>query len=192
MERSIEPFGLGIDMDTGELLECDKKVLRYLSETKDIYADYREAEKILECGDVLTYEVHIVDIPESDGHLGFCLSITHAGRVGREYFMTKGHYHSKEGTAEIYICLRGRGYMLMETRDGRTAEVPMSRGRVVYVPPYWAHRTVNTGDDDLVSLCIFPADAGHDYASIEKSGFRKRVVEGEEGPLIVDAAKPEV
>ena len=37
--------------------------------------------------------------------------------------------------------------------------------------------TVNTGTtEDLVFFWVFPANAGHDYGSIERQGFRKRIV----------------
>ena len=90
--------------------------------------------------------------------------------------MTKGHYHTVIETAEIYLCLRGEGYMLMKTSGGRFAAEKMSRGRMVYVPPYWAHRSVNTGTTEpLVSFCVYPGDAGHNYGDIETEGFPKRV-----------------
>jgi len=89
--------------------------------------------------------------------------------------MTKGHYHTVAETGEIYLCLRGEGHMIMKTQNGEFASEPMGRGRMVYVPPYWAHRSVNTGDEDLVSFCVYPADAGHNYGDIEEEGFPKRV-----------------
>ena len=60
--------------------------------------------------------------------------------------------------------------------DGAPAAERMSRGRMVYVPPYWAHRSVNTGDGEpLVSFCVYPAEAGHNYGDIETEGFPQRV-----------------
>jgi len=53
----------------------------------------------------------------------------------------------------------------------------MTRGRMVYVPPFWAHRSVNVGRDPLVSFCVYPAHAGHNYGDIEVQGFPKRVFE---------------
>ena len=52
----------------------------------------------------------------------------------------------------------------------------MERGSLVYVPPFWAHRSVNTGREPLTMLAIWPADAGHNYGDIEKEGFPKRIV----------------
>src|SRR5271157_125955 len=38
------------------------------------------------------------------GRLRTGLSVVHAGRVGNEYFMTKGHFHAVIDTAETYSC----------------------------------------------------------------------------------------
>jgi glucose-6-phosphate isomerase len=89
--------------------------------------------------------------------------------------MTKGHYHSIAETAEVYLCLRGQGYMLMKTTDGDCRAEYMERGKVVYVPPYWAHRSVNTGSEPLLTFYVYPADAGHNYGDIEIEGFPQRI-----------------
>ena len=90
--------------------------------------------------------------------------------------MTKGHYHSVPNTAEVYLALRGEGYMMLKTADGKFAAERMTRGRMVYVPPFWAHRSVNTGPrEPLVSFCVYPAEAGHNYGDIAQEGFPQRV-----------------
>ena len=60
-------------------------------------------------------------------------------------------------------------------------------GKVLYVPPRWAHRSVCTSrQEDLVTFFAYPGNAGHDYGTIERLGFRKLVVDGQNGPEIVD------
>ena len=101
--------------------------------------------------------------------------------------MTKGHFHAVLDTAEIYYCLRGQGVMVMETPEGEWAVEHLQPHRVLYVPPRWAHRSVNTDpNEDLVSFFIYPGNAGHDYGSIEAHGFRKIVQERGGAPQIVD------
>lgn len=115
------------------------------------------------------------------------ISILHPGKVGNEYFMTKGHFHEILGAAEVYYCLSGRGKMVMETPEGEWAVEDLWPGGVLYVPPRWAHRSVNTGTmDDLITFFVYPADAGHDYKTIETKGFRKRVLDLGNGPAVVD------
>jgi glucose-6-phosphate isomerase len=65
--------------------------------------------------------------------------------------------------------------MLMKLPDGTSAHERYYPGRMVYVPPFWAHRTVNTGEEPLISFCAYPAEAGHNYGDIEKQGFPVRV-----------------
>ncbi|UCF36134.1 MAG: cupin domain-containing protein, partial [Acidobacteriota bacterium] len=97
------------------------------------------------------------------------------GLVGEECFMTKGHYHTVLETAEIYLCLKGRGLMMMKLPDGSCRWEDFTPGRLVYVPPYWAHRSINTDTEPLTSLCIYPGEAGHNYGDIRTEGFPKRV-----------------
>jgi len=60
-------------------------------------------------------------------------------------------------------------------------------GRVLYVPPRWAHRSVNTSaSEDLVFFFVYSGHFGHDYDSIEEIGFRKLVLERGRQPVIVD------
>ena len=40
----------------------------------------------------MVYEFYEMGAPETDGHLAFGSSITYPGKVGNEYFMTKGHF----------------------------------------------------------------------------------------------------
>ena len=61
----------------------------------------------------------------------------------------------------------------------------MVPGTVHYVPGNVAHRVVNTGDEPLVFLAIWPSDAGHDYARIRTTGFGKRVVLRDGGPCLI-------
>ena len=158
------------------MADRDNVLVRRASAMRGHYADEAALARLIEeVGDPIHYEVFEKTIPQEYGQLVFCISKLQPGLVGEECFMTKGHYHTVAETAEIYLCIRGQGYMLMKTADGDCTPVPMVRNRLVYVPPYWAHRSINTGDEPLVSLCIFPGEAGHNYGDIEQEGFPKRV-----------------
>jgi len=66
--------------------------------------------------------------------------------------MTKGHFHAVLETSEVYYCLKGEGFMVMENPQGETAIEALSPGKVLYVPPCWAHRSVCTArQEDLVT-----------------------------------------
>jgi glucose-6-phosphate isomerase len=95
--------------------------------------------------------------------------------------MTKGHFHTILETAEVYYTLSGEGGMLLENPEGDTSFQVLSPGRAVYVPPRYAHRSVNTGKVPLVTFFAFRGDAGHNYGAIETKGYRKLVIEGTNG-----------
>lgn len=160
---------------------------RRLSALKGQCLDQQAYEKMTAVDDQVVYEVYEILRPEVAGEFLMGVSIVHPGKVGREYFMTKGHFHTVIDTAEIYYCMRGEGFMVMETPEGETSVERLSPGSVLYVPPRWAHRSVCTSrQEDLVTFFAYPGNAGHDYMTIEQMGFRKLVVEGENGPEIID------
>ena len=77
--------------------------------------------------------------------------------------------------------------MVMETQEGEWAIEALQRGTVLYVPPRWAHRSVNTShDEDLVTFFVYPGNSGHDYGSIEAQGFRKLIVDSGGSPSFID------
>jgi glucose-6-phosphate isomerase len=182
----VQPFSVGWDPKDGIMDDPDNHIERYLSKIKDMFLDVDAADAFIkENGDIKVYEVYEKVIPQRDGEIQFCSSITHPGKISGEYFMTKGHFHARRDTAEIYYCLRGRGYMMMELENGAYEMGEMYSGRTVYVPAYYAHRSINTGDEPLISLAVYPGDAGHDYGSIETSGFKHLVVEKNGKPEVI-------
>ena len=188
MEKPIAPFSLDFDLVTG-LCRSGKAqaTRRYVSNMVSQFNDRAAAEEIVKNGDQLLYEFYELDqIPETDGDLRFGTSILYPGKVGDEYFMTKGHFHTILATAEVYYTLSGHGAMMMETPEGEVRLVEMKPCEAVYVPPRWAHRTINTGDVPMVSFFVFRSDAGHDYGTIEQKGYRKLVVERDGKPTMID------
>ncbi len=166
---------------------ADNHIERRLSAMQGQFLDQSAYDSMLASEDRLIYEVYEIKRPEVQGEMLMGISIVHPGRVGKEFFMTKGHFHSVLETAEIYYGLRGEGYMVMENPEGDGSVEPILPGTVLYVPPRWAHRSVCTSRlEDLVTFFVYPAHAGHDYGTIERRGFRKLVIEGSSGPEIVD------
>ena len=163
-----------LDFERGALVNYTDKVIRKASDMRGFYENEEELEKIIKSGDPVIYEVYAV-VHEGDGELCYAVTYLHPGKVGDEFFMTKGHYHQKRDRGELYIGLRGNGILLMQ-RGEEVKWYEMHPGDVFYVPPYWAHRSVNTGNEDFVFLAIYPGDAGHDYGSIATRGFAKVVL----------------
>ena len=164
----------------------DNHIRRTLTSMRGQYHDSAAYEAQLAREDTLLYEVYELARPHEAGELLHGISIVHPGCVGDEYFMTKGHFHTVLATAEVYYCLSGQGAMVMETPEGEWAVEELRPGRVLYVPPRWAHRSVNTGTSDLITLFVYPGHAGHDYGTIEQQGFRKLIVERDRVTVIID------
>jgi len=181
----IQPYSDFIDLDKVIFKDCKAHNVRHASDMKGYYKDAAMLEKLIERGDPLHYETFECQVPQEYGHLIYGLSKLQPGVVGDECFMTKGHYHTIIETGETYLCLEGQGYMLMKTQDGQVKAEKMERGSFVYVPPYWAHRSVNTGDTPLTTLFIYPAEAGHNYGDISQEGFLKRIFK-RNGAIVIE------
>ena len=181
------PFTFDVSIADAILSEYDNHIERRLSAMKGQFLDAEAFQAMLADDDALLYEVYEIKRPEIAGELLNGLSIVHPGKVGDEYYMTKGHFHTVLETSEVYFCLKGQGVMVMETPEGEWAVEPLRPNSVLYVPPRWAHRSVNTSlTEDLVTFFVYPGNAGHDYGTIETQGFRKLVVERNGSPAIVD------
>ena len=108
-------------------------IRRKLSAMSGMYADQQAFDAMVADGDPLVYEFYDLAVPADAGEIAFGTSITYPGKVGDEYFMTKGHFHSILETAEVYYCLRGEGRMLMENPEGDWEIAELTAGAAVYV-----------------------------------------------------------
>jgi glucose-6-phosphate isomerase len=181
LSEELIPFTTLLDMSSGRLEPERDVVERRLSDMRGMYLEDEAAE-----GDPVVYRVYGIPAPATNANVLSSTTVIEPGRMGREYFMTKGHFHQQRDRAEIYLGLGGEGLLLMATEDGRHAAEPMRRGTVNYVPGWWAHRTVNVGEEPLVFFAAFVGDAGHDYGTIEDRGFPVVVLAGVEGPEVVE------
>lgn len=172
-----QPFVTQIDLQSG-IFEPKRQIIRRsLSDMVTMYADVQAAQKIIhDEGNRLIYEVHVTELPEEEGHILHCTTIIYPGVIGDEFHMTKGHYHARREQGEVYLGLAGEGYLVMQTENGDTSTLAMSPGTAAYVPPYWAHRTVNTGEIPFVFFAAWAGEAGHDYGTIEQIGFARLIV----------------
>ena len=182
------PFSVDFDF-VSDLSGKAESTKRMLSQMKGMFADDRAYERELSEGDRMVYEFYELGCPEEAGNLAFGTSITYPGKVGNEYHMTKGHFHTILETAEVYYCLSGEGYMMMENPEGDVRVSKLIPGEALYVPERYAHRSVNTGDAPLVTFFVFRGDAGHNYGTIETKGYRKLIVEKDGVPVVVDNPK---
>ncbi len=175
------PIGVGIDPHTGELTPATGRYAKRVGELRTIYQDKAALDVI--AADALAYEV--VEYRAEGSDIIFGTTIMQPGQVGDEYFMTRGHFHVRPDRGEVYYTQSGEGVLLLESRAGESRTVAMKPGVCAFIPPDWAHRSINTGAEKLVFVWVCTADAGHDYGEIMSRGMRSLVVARDGRPAVV-------
>ena len=173
------------DPATGALSPATSRYTKRLSDLDGMFHDADAwSREILGKSDPVVYEVS--EFRNEGGDLLIGMTTMRPGKVGDEFYMTRGHFHARRDRGEVYNTLSGAGLLLLESRDGRAEAVEMRHGASALIPPDWAHRTVNTGSGPLIFSWVCAVDAGHDYAAIRERGMRLRVVERDGQPEVVD------
>lgn len=179
----IDPVHCFVDVDAGMLTGTERHYQKAFADLEGLYADEHRFRQMAEkSGDRIVYEVTDYHPGSRCQDLIFGVTRMEHGKVGREYFMTRGHIHAVPDRPEVYIGKKGSGLMLMESPAGRTEVVEIGPGDICYVPPFWIHRSVNIGDEAFVMLFCYPADSGQDYGIIARSnGMKHRVMDDGKG-----------
>lgn len=158
---------------------------RKLSDLKDLFQDVKSYE-IMDT-EALLYEVYSY-IPANNattGALNFGITHIYPGKVGQEYFMTKGHFHAQDDRAEYYWGIEGQGVLILMDRKRNAWGEKMFPGSLHYIPGGVAHRVANTGNKVLSFAACWPSDAGHDYEEIAHKGFSARLMEVDGTPQLI-------
>ena len=174
------------DQLTGNNLD---RITRKLKDLGDIFSD-EKAYTIMD-GETVVYDV-VSSFPvaqDTEGGLFYGITYLHPGKVGDEYFMTKGHFHAIRNRGEYYCTIEGEGMLLLMDESGNTRAEKMIPGSIHYIPGNTAHRTANVGDKILSFSAFWPSDAGHDYATISESGFSKVLIDNNGRPELVTNKK---
>ena len=175
-----------IDAATGRLTGANVTVsYKRLKQLENVFADKKAFAEM--DGEQIVYRVecHAAIDEVKPGGLFFGTSYIYPGQVGGEYFMTKGHFHAKPDTAEYYWGISGEGILLLMTQDGECTAHRVCPGSLHYIPGFTAHRLINTGSEILAVGACWGSDAGHDYGSIERSGFTARVIDRGGAPAVI-------
>lgn len=181
-----EPGLCTVDVASGVLRGATGRYTKTLRDLAGIYADQAAFTAVCAADpDRVVYEV--TDYRPSADAGDMILGVTRMvpGKVGREFFLTRGHIHANPNRPEMYYGESGRGVMLLESPDGEIRTIEITPRALCYVPPYWIHRSVNTGTEPLVMTFAYPADSGQDYAIIaESGGMRCRILDDGTGGWI--------
>jgi len=167
-----------VDRTTGKMAGHTGVKRSTIKDLAGLYQDTAAFERLAAArGDSVAYEVQeFRPDREAPQELIFGTSTVEPGKIGTEFFMTRGHLHRRADRPEVYFCQRGRGVLHMETVAGETRPIEMVPGDVVYVPPFWVHRSINVGDEPLVTVFCYPADAGQDYDIIARAGGMRTLI----------------
>lgn len=169
-------------------LEGQPENQRRLSALRGCFADHAAYATAL-TDDPVLYATSGVETSSGDGQLHYVIGVIQPGKIGDEYYMTKGHLHAWRPAAEVYIGLSGDGMMLLQDEEtGECVALPLGAERVVYVPGYTAHRTINTGSAPLVYWGVLSSAAGHDYGSVADGNFNLVVVEVDGKAEVIERA----
>jgi glucose-6-phosphate isomerase len=176
----LRPFSISLDRSAVSLSPEGPTLVRRLSDLEHLFADESAWRAGVDGGDPVVYTVASTPVPEIAQELPQSITTIQPGDVAGEFYFTKGHQHPvAEG--EIYLGLEGEGGLLMF--DGTDVVfLEMSEDRIGYIPPGWAHRSVNVGSDPYSFLAVYPGGAGHDYGWVLEHGFGSRVFAGTAAP----------
>lgn len=151
----------------GEGVVCHQK--RY----KDVMHLYKQKNQL--DGDTVMYTVYSLPEKPAPGNLLWGLSLLHPVMVGNECNMTRGHFHKNLACEEYYWGMSGSGLLMLMDATGYCWAEKVYPGSLHRIDGHWAHRLINTSDQDLNVVCCWGADAGHDYERIETMPFPYRV-----------------
>ncbi|WP_255953692.1 glucose-6-phosphate isomerase family protein [Streptomyces odontomachi] len=175
----IAPMALTLDVAGGRLSPEGPTLTRRMSDLEGLFEDAGAWRAARDAGDPVVYEVTSSPVPEVPRELPQSVTTIRPGACGGEFYMTKGHQHP-DPQGEIYLGLAGSGGLLMFDGE-RTEWLDMAPGTVGYIPPGWAHRSVNTGDEPYRFLAVYPGSAGHDYGWVLEHGMGRRVRRAAQG-----------
>lgn len=157
-----------------------------LASLEGIFADKEAFNKL--AGDTEIYWVETHDNGLSEGKKGglfFGISHVLSGKIGNEYYMTRGHVHNVADTGEYYWGLKGDGLLVKVNLAGETVIEKVEKGSLHYIPGNTAHRLVNTGAEELAVGACWLSESGHNYNNSKKL-FPIRIVEKDGKPTIID------
>ena len=87
-----------------------------IQDLTDVFADENARQQL--AGEQVVYDVEMLDTSSAEGELYTGVTHLYPGRVGCEYFMTRGHFHERREQGEVYFGLRGTGLLLLQTEQG--------------------------------------------------------------------------
>jgi glucose-6-phosphate isomerase len=182
----VTPAPASVDWLRGEIK--DTPVREIVKRVRDLAGTFSDDEAFRRMDqNRVVYRVRWYEpaVPGSEGGLFWGVTTIEPGRVGDEYFMTRGHFHGNRTRAEFYCTAQGNGMLLNMNSERKTWGEAMAPGSLHYVRGENGHRVANTGDKPLIFWACWPTDAGYDYETIMLQGFGARLVSQDGVPVLV-------
>lgn len=158
---------------------------RVLGELDGVFQDKEAFEKMDKEQVVYHVSSYLPVLENTPGGLFMGITTLYPGKVGKEYFMTKGHFHSNSDRAEFYWGVEGEGLLILMDEQRNVWAERIFPGSLHYIPCKVAHRVANIGYQKLVFSACWPSDAGHDYETIAHHGFAQRLLDVKGVPTLV-------
>lgn len=140
---------------------------------KDISFAYESFDKTLDPNSEM-YEVYHFN-EGGENTILWGLTILHPITVNGECNLTRGHFHEDRTEPEIYFGLGGQGLLMYMDENGDSFCEEVFKNSLHYIKGNYAHRLINTGDEDLKVGACWREAAGHDYKAIEEKPFKNRI-----------------
>ena len=153
----IEPGVYRVDVVRGQLVGATSRYVKTLADLEGLYEDAVAFDALKGVmGDEVAYEVTDYKPSANPGDMIIGVTRMLPGKVGREYFLTRGHIHANANRPEMYYGESGCGLMLLESPEGeiRTVEIeaadPLLRSALLD-SSFCQHRLRPVGDDLRIS-----------------------------------------
>jgi glucose-6-phosphate isomerase len=177
----IEPMAILFDSAARTLSPEGPTLTRRMSDLEGLFADQDAWRQSAESDNPIVYTVTSSRVPEVERELPQSITTIHPGMTSGEFWMTKGHQHP-DHQGEIYLGLSGLGGLVMFNGSERRY-LDMVPGTIGYIPPGWAHRSINVGPEPYSFLAVYPGGAGHDYQWVIDHGLGYRVFANSAGDV---------
>lgn len=151
-----------MNFETGEIDPSVHSAVRTYKELQDLFL---EEDGSIAPGTVI-YRTYGCPGDGLGQDLLYGTTVLMPGSVAGEFFMTRGHFHTKPERGETCLTLRGSGKLLLVSREGKSTQEAMEAGSFHLIDGRLAHRVVNTGEEPLVFFVTWIADCGHEYGDI--------------------------
>lgn len=145
-----------------------EKSTRTLKDIPNAFKDEKAFHETLKKGNIPIYNM----LTKNYSPIKLTLTEVYPGTIGKEYYFTKGHVHTKR-TPEFYILLEGSGRLLLQ-KNNKPETISLKLGEITLIPKGYAHRVINIGKGKLKVLTIYHEDSKPSYNVKFKKRFFKK------------------